>query len=173
MLADGEPYLRREGALCLTGPNGETIVELGREHHAGAFDVGLHQRAYRRPIGIAYCPHLAPKEALHMSQLATAPAPLEDDDSIFSADADNLPITKLDGRRATKLDVRFSGSGLLDRTSEDDLALLEAMRLGAPVRLIVVGQIAGKSFRLRTGDEEELSYSCTVRVESVEAGELA
>ncbi len=106
-----------------------------------------------------------------MSQVATPPIELADD--VFDAASYDLPIPKLDGRRATKLDVRFSGSGLLDRTSEDDLALLEAMRLGAPVRLIVVGQIAGKSFRLGTGDEEELSYSCTVRVESVEAGEIA
>ena len=104
-----------------------------------------------------------------MSQVAT----IELEDDIFDASAYALPIPRIDDRKATKLDVRFSGSGSLDRTSEDDLALLEAMRLGAPVRLIVVGQIAGKSFRLGTGDDEELSYSCTVRVESVEAGELA
>jgi hypothetical protein len=64
----------------------------------------------------------------------------------------------MDGRKATKLDIRFSGSGSLDRTSEDDLALVEAMRLGCEVRLIPTGTIAGKSFRLGTGDEEELSF---------------
>jgi hypothetical protein len=47
------------------------------------------------------------------------------------------------------------------------------MRLGLEVRLIVTGTIAGKSFRLGTGDDEELSFSCTVRVASVEAGEIA
>jgi len=79
----------------------------------------------------------------------------------------------MDGRKATKLDIRFSGGGLLDRTSEDDLALLEAMRLGREMRLIVTGTIAGKAFRIGTGDDDELSYACTVRVAHVEAGEIA
>jgi hypothetical protein len=96
-----------------------------------------------------------------------------DDGSIFSAEAYNLNIPKLDGRKATDLRITFSGFGCLDRTSEDDLELLEAMRLGKPVRLIVTGTIAGKSFRLGTGEDEPLSYSCTVRVASVEAGEIA
>jgi len=47
------------------------------------------------------------------------------------------------------------------------------MRLGREVRLIVTGSIAGESYRLSSGDAPELEYSCTVRVESVEAGELA
>jgi hypothetical protein len=47
------------------------------------------------------------------------------------------------------------------------------MRLGEPVRLIVVGSIAGKAFTLGTSDEEELAFACTVRVASVEAGEIA
>jgi hypothetical protein len=43
------------------------------------------------------------------------------------------------------------------------------------VRLIVVGEFAGKGFRLnRNSDGDgELSYTCTVRVASVEAGEIA
>jgi hypothetical protein len=86
------------------------------------------------------------------------------DDEIFSAEAYKLNIPTLDDRKATKLDIRFSGSGALDRTSEDDLALLEAMRIGAPVRLIVTGEVSGKAFKLGTGDNAEFSYSCTVRV---------
>jgi len=109
-----------------------------------------------------------------MTDLATAlPTAIGSDDAVFSAESYNLPIPKMDGRKATKLDIRFSGSGVLDRTSEDDLALLEAMRLGREVRLIVTGSIAGKTFRLGTGAEEELSYACIVRVASVEAGEIA
>jgi hypothetical protein len=79
----------------------------------------------------------------------------------------------MDDRKATKLDIRFGGSGSLDRISEDALALLEPMRIGAPVRLIVTGTINGKAFRLGGSEDEELSHSCTVRVESVEAGEIA
>ena len=95
------------------------------------------------------------------------------DDAVFDAASYDLPIPTLDDRKATKLDIRFSGSGSLDRTSEDDLALLEAMRIGAPVRLIVTGEISGKAFKLGTGDDAEFSYSCIVRVASVEAGEIA
>jgi hypothetical protein len=32
-------------------------------------------------------------------------------DEIFSADSYNLPIPSLDDRKATTLDIRFSGSG--------------------------------------------------------------
>lgn len=92
------------------------------------------------------------------------------DDKTF-AGAYDRHVPTLDGRRATKFDVRFSGSGSLDSTSDDDLQLLEAMRIGAPVRLIVTGTINGKSFRL-AGDDEEFIYACVVRVEAVEAGEL-
>jgi len=98
-----------------------------------------------------------------------------EEDEIFAADSYALNIPAIDGHRAMKLAVRFSGTGDLDRTSDDDLALLEAMRMGAPVRLIITGEISGKGFSLarKPGDEGELSYTCTVRVESVEAGELA
>ena len=39
--------------------------------------------------------------------------------------------------------------------------------MGQEVRLIVTGTISGKGFRLGTEDEE-LAYSCTVRVASVD-----
>jgi hypothetical protein len=53
--------------------------------------------------------------------------------------------------------------------------LLEAARLGEPVRLIVVREFSGKGFRLnRNSDGEgELNYACTVKVLDVEAGEAA
>jgi len=95
------------------------------------------------------------------------------DDEIFSAESYNLDIPALDGRKATALDIRFAGAGRMDRTNEDDLALLKGMRIGAPVRLIVVGSISGKAFKLGTGDDADFSYSCTVRVAGVEAGEIA
>ena len=97
------------------------------------------------------------------------------DDAVFDVSSYDLNIPALDGYRAAKLELRFSGSGVLDRTSLDDLALLEAARLGEPVRLIVVGEFVGKGFRLgRTRDgEAELSFACTVKVLGVEAGEAA
>jgi hypothetical protein len=43
------------------------------------------------------------------------------------------------------------------------------------VRFIVVAEAAGKGFRLsrKTDDDEEFTFTCTMRVLSVEAGELA
>jgi hypothetical protein len=105
--------------------------------------------------------------------MSVAIAPTDMDDVVFDASAYDLNIPKIDGLKATNLDIRFSGSGSLDRTSEDDLALLEAMRIGAPVRLIVTGTINGKAFRLGGTDDEELAFACTVKVASVEAGEIA
>jgi hypothetical protein len=104
---------------------------------------------------------------------ATAFTPIALDDEIFSAESYKLNIPTLDGRKATKLNIRFSGAGSLDRTSEDDLALLEAARLGREVRLIVTGTIATKTYALGAGDDEELSFACSVRVANVEGGEIA
>ena len=41
---------------------------------------------------------------------------------------------------------QVSGAGALDRTSIDDVELLEAARLGREVRLIVVGEVSGKAY---------------------------
>jgi hypothetical protein len=95
------------------------------------------------------------------------------DETAFTAADYDLNVPAYDGRRATDLDVRFSGSGKLDRTSSDDLTLLEAARLGAPVRLIVTGTVNAHSFRLTGTDGEGLAFACTVRVDYIEAGELA
>jgi hypothetical protein len=106
---------------------------------------------------------------------ATAVAAADIDESIFSAESYNLPIPSLDGFRAVELELRFSGAGKLDRTSVDDLELLEAARLGNEVLLLVRGEISGKGFKLnRSRDEQgELSHNATVRVLSVEAAEMA
>ena len=52
------------------------------------------------------------------------------DEPTFEPSVYDLPVPKIDGLKATKLDIRFTGNGSLDRTSEDDRALLEAMRMG-------------------------------------------
>jgi hypothetical protein len=109
-----------------------------------------------------------------MTPGATAIAP-DIDESVFDASAYDLNIPTHDGFKAVTLDIRFSGAGSLDRTSEDDLALLEAARLGREIRLIVVGEVGAKGFRLNRNAENEgqLGYTCTVKVISVEAGEIA
>ena len=106
---------------------------------------------------------------------AAALTPVDLDDEIFSAASYDLPIPRMDGYKATKLELRFSGSGHLDRTSLNDVELLEAARLGEPVRLLIVGEFVGKGFRLNRNSDgnAELSYTCTVKVLGVEAGEAA
>lgn len=77
----------------------------------------------------------------------------------------------LDGRSAAAISLRFAGAAPLDATSADDVALLEAARLGAPVRLIVTGVVSTKSYALDVAGER-MRFALSVRVESVEAGEL-
>ncbi|HWQ24687.1 MAG TPA: hypothetical protein VNK94_11335 [Gaiellaceae bacterium] len=96
----------------------------------------------------------------------------------FSVDDYRLDVPECDGLRAQRIALRFSGACELDRTSTDDLAFLAALRLGAPVRLIVTGTASGKGFSLRPekavpGDLADVAYSVSVRVEAVELGELA
>ena len=99
-------------------------------------------------------------------------AVVELDDELFSAESYvNRPIPRLDDHVATKLALSFSGGGLeLDRSSDADLELLQGARLGKRVRLIIVGEVRTKAYRLRDG---ELSFSAGVVVEEVEMAELA
>jgi hypothetical protein len=55
----------------------------------------------------------------------TTAALTEMDDEIFSSSSYNLPIPTMDGYKAATLELRFSGSGHLDRTSLDGVGLLE------------------------------------------------
>jgi hypothetical protein len=91
----------------------------------------------------------------------------------YKRHADAIPSQ--DGFTSTRLELRLSGTALLDRTSRDDVALLEAARLGEEVLLLVRAEWVGKGFTLRrvAGGERELGYAATVRVVSVEAGEAA
>ena len=109
-----------------------------------------------------------------MSQVATPPIELADD--VFDAASYDLPIPATEGKKAQRISVRFTGSCELDRTSEDDLVFLEAMRLGVPVRLVITGVPVGKGFSLKPAQDptdEELAYHSAVRVTAVELGELA
>jgi hypothetical protein len=97
---------------------------------------------------------------------------VEPDEITFSPESYHLDIPSLDGHKAARCALRFSGSGKLDRTSADDVELMRAARLGEPIRLIVVGEVATKAFSLKK-DTEELEYSFVVRVTAVEAAETA
>jgi len=94
------------------------------------------------------------------------------EDETFSAEAYRLDTPTLDGHTARNLSLRFSGNAKLDGTSSDDVALMQAARLGREVRLIVTGTVSTKTFALDASGEE-LAFSFVVRVQDVEAGEVA
>jgi hypothetical protein len=97
---------------------------------------------------------------------------LEPDEIVFSPESYRLEIPTLDGHRAARCALRFSGSASLDRTSSDDVELMSAARLGNEVLLLVRGEVATKSFTLPKSGEE-LEYAFVVRITAVEAAETA
>ncbi len=101
--------------------------------------------------------------------MATA---IEPDEVTFSPESYRLEVPSLDGHKAARCALRFSGSGKLDRTSADDVELMRAARLGEPIRLIVIGEVASKAFSLKK-DTDELEYAFVVRITAVEAAETA
>jgi hypothetical protein len=60
----------------------------------------------------------------------------------------------------------------LDRTNLEHLEFVEALALGAPVRVICTGAVAGKGFthRVKSDDEIEVGYYASVRIDDVEIG---
>jgi hypothetical protein len=85
-----------------------------------------------------------------------------------------LPIPKLDGQVADKLQLAFGGSVALDRLINDDLALIEGFALGQSVTLTIEATVAGKGFShtekpaTETKSEEEVvTYSVKLRVASI------
>lgn len=101
-------------------------------------------------------------------------AVLEEIDFAGKIDERQSQVPGVDGYTATKLELRFNGAATLDSTAADDLALLEGGRLGKQVRLIVVAEGSSKGFKLnRKLHDDELSFTLTLKVLSVEAAEIA
>ena len=93
------------------------------------------------------------------------------DDAIFNAEQYDLPIPRLDGHKADKLVVSFAGQVELDRTSEDDLALIDALTLGRDVDMQVTATVTKKGFTLTAGKEdspETTGYGVGLKVHSLE-----
>ncbi len=92
----------------------------------------------------------------------------------FEAGLVELPIPATDGFKADEITIRFVGVVKLDRTDVEHLRFVDAMRLGAPVRLIVTGAVSGKGFtHSQTQDEDKVGYYASLRIADVELGEPA
>ena len=81
-------------------------------------------------------------------------------------------LPALDGLRAAEVSLAFSGVTRLDHLDERDITLMQAARLGRPVRLLVSGSIVAKRYAVETSSEG-LKYTFTVKVDAVEDAEAA
>lgn len=91
---------------------------------------------------------------------------------IFDASQYDLPIPARDGYKADKLIVNMNGTLELDRTSEEDLAFIEGLKLGREVTLSVVATVTkGGGFTFTPGKDENpptVAYGVGLRVHSLE-----
>lgn len=89
-------------------------------------------------------------------------------EAIFDAKPYDLPIPSLDGQKADKVVLSFGGSIELDRTAEEDLALIDSLLLGRDVRLVVVASVAGKGFTCAIKDDgDSTGYRVQLRVHTL------
>jgi hypothetical protein len=94
-----------------------------------------------------------------------------DETAIFDATSYDLPIPSQDGHKADRLSIAFSGGVDLDRTSEEDLALVDELTLGKEVTLTVTAIVTKKGFTLSPGREENpesTGYGVGMKVTSLE-----
>lgn len=98
-------------------------------------------------------------------------APLTNDEAIFDASSYDLPIPSQDGRKADRLAIAFSGGVDLDRTSEEDLALIDTLVLGGEVELRITATVTKKGFTFASGKDDSpdaTGYGVGLRVNSLE-----
>ncbi len=95
---------------------------------------------------------------------------VEQSDEIFDASKYDLPIPRMDGHKADTIVLAFSSYNL-DRTSEDDLALIsDSLVLGQDVELVLRGRVIRKGFRnVVREDGVSNEFGVGLRVNSVEA----
>jgi len=94
-----------------------------------------------------------------------------DETAIFDATSYDLPIPSQDGHKADRLSIAFSGGVDLDRTSEEDLALVDELTLGKEVTLTVTAIVTKKGFTLNPGRDENpetTGYGVGLKVNSLE-----
>lgn len=105
-----------------------------------------------------------------MSQAEAVMAEGEVEDGLFDGRLYELP--KLDGHVADRLVLAFGGSVELDRNVQDDLEVIEGLRLGQDVTFTVEATVAGKGFSHATkaNEDEQVGYTVRLRVHSVTAG---
>lgn len=93
------------------------------------------------------------------------------EEPIFDASGYDLPIPRLDGHKADRMAITFSGGVDLDRTSQEDLDLVDSLTLGKGVTLTVTAIVTKKGFSLSPGKDDEperTGYGVGLKVQSLE-----
>ncbi len=91
------------------------------------------------------------------------------EDEIYNAVEYVLNIPELDGHQADTLTVSFSGQVELDRTSAEDLELIESLMLGRDITCSVVAVVAKKGFTYTAKDDDsQAGYGVGLRVHSLQ-----
>ena len=90
---------------------------------------------------------------------------------LYSVDSYQLAIPGMDGYKADKMAIGFSGSIDLDRTSQEDLDFVNGLTLGKQIRLSVTATVTKKGFTLTTGKDDSpdsTGYGVGLKVHSLE-----
>jgi hypothetical protein len=104
---------------------------------------------------------------------ATADEVARQDDGLFDGEAYRVPFPQADGKEVDELVLRLSGSLKLNRHHPDDVALIEGLRLGRHVTLLVSASVDGKSQSVKVDQEgqETVTHAVGLRMHSVEPTE--
>lgn len=81
----------------------------------------------------------------------------------------DLPIPKIDGLKADRLAVSFAGTIELDRTDQDDLDLINGLRLGRDVPLEITATCVGKpqSYQPREDEPGIVTHRAVLRIHTI------
>jgi hypothetical protein len=102
--------------------------------------------------------------------MSIAPSTTDEDFSLGSYQEQQMRIPGLDGYRAEKVAVSFSGGVELDKTNTEHLDFLDDLKLGASVQITVVASVTKKGFTLALAEDGPGSagYGVGLKVHSLE-----
>lgn len=87
---------------------------------------------------------------------------------LFDPEPYTLPVPRVDGQAADAIELVFSGKVVLDPQNEDDLALIERLKLDSDYTFTVEAAIAGKAFKIKRTEEETVAtHAVTCRVHTL------
>ncbi len=95
---------------------------------------------------------------------------VEQTDEIFDASRYDLPIPKDPrGRKADKMTIGIGGSLEFDRTSEEDLDLINGLRDGSVTEVVLRASVAGETWTYAEDEDGNVEPRYQVRLKVYEA----